>query len=133
MKVKVRPYLFCLLIKETTNMTLKALAQRLFIIKPLLNFIFVGCIVSIVILFLNGSIENQNLYALPCLLVAAWSLLLSAILGLLVNTPNPDVRVKGWFAGMKKRLAKTLFTVVATVFVFTSLALLYVTIKLLSL
>tara|TARA_R110000744_G_scaffold84774_4_gene165944 strand:- start:1978 stop:2322 length:345 start_codon:yes stop_codon:yes gene_type:complete len=114
-------------------MTLKTLAQRLFIIKPLLNLTFAAGIVSIVILFLNGSIENQNLYALPCLLVAAWSLLLSAILGLLVNTPSPDKTVKGWFAGMKKRLAKTIFNFVAAVFIFTSLALLYVTIKLLNL
>ncbi|MFT5814771.1 MAG: hypothetical protein ACI9VT_002539 [Psychroserpens sp.] len=114
-------------------MTLKKLAQRLFIIKPLLNFTFAACIVSIVVLFLNGSIEEQNSYALPSLLLAVWSLLLSAILGLLVNTPSTEEIVKGWFGRMKKKLAKSIFFFVAIVFVFISLTLLYVTIKLLSL
>jgi hypothetical protein len=39
----------------------------------------------------------------------------------------------GWFARMKHRLAKSIFTLAAIVFIFISLALLYATIKLLSL
>jgi len=114
-------------------MTVKKLAQRLFIIKPLLNFAFVACLVFIVILFLNGSIAEQNSYGVPSLLLATWSLLLSAILGLLVNTPNIEDMPKGWFARMKHRLAKSIFTLASMVFIFISLALLYATIKLLSL
>jgi len=113
-------------------MTLKNLAERLFIFKPLLNFIFVAGIVFIVILFLTMSIAQQNSYAIPSLLLATWSLLLSALLGLLVKTPNTEHVPKGWLAGLKNRLVKSVFTVVAIVFIFISLALLYATIKLLS-
>ena len=114
-------------------MTFKKLAQRLFIIKPLLNFFFVACLVFLVILFLNGSIAQQNSYGVPSLLLATWSLLLSAILGLLVYRPNIDDIPKGWFARMKNRLVKKIFTLVAFIFVVISLALFYATIKLLSL
>ncbi|MFT6194937.1 MAG: hypothetical protein ACJASU_001843 [Cognaticolwellia sp.] len=114
-------------------MTVRKLAQRLFIIKPLLNFAFIACLVFIVILFLNGSIAEQNSYGVPSLLLATWSLLLSAILGLLVNTPNIDNIPKGWFARMKYRLAKSIFTLAAMVFILISLALIYATVKLLSL
>jgi len=114
-------------------MTLKKLAERWFILKPLFNFIFVACIIFIVILFLNMSIAQQNSYAVPSLLLATWSLLLSALLGLLVNSPNTEDKPKGWLAGIKNRLAKSVFIIVAIVFIFISLALLYATIKLLSL
>lgn len=114
-------------------MTLKKLAEHLFIIKPLLNFIFIFGIVFIGFLFFNASIEQQNSYALPSLLIATWSLLLSALIGLLINAPNPDDIGKGWFARIKSQLAKSFFTLVAIVFVFISLALLYATIKLLTL
>ncbi|TWX73499.1 hypothetical protein [Colwellia sp. C1TZA3] len=114
-------------------MTVKKLAQRLFFIKPLLNFAFVAGLVFIAILLLNGSIAEQNSYGIPSLLLATWSLLLSAILGLLVNTPNTDDIPKGWFAQMKNRLAKSVFTLAAIVFILISLALLYATIKLLTL
>ena len=114
-------------------MTLKKLAEGLFIIKPLLNVIFFAGIVFIGFLFFNASIEQQNSYALPSLLIATWSLLLSALIGLLINGPNPDNISKGWFARIKSRLAKSLFTLVAIVFVCISLALLYATIKLLTL
>jgi len=113
-------------------MTLKKLAERLYILKPLLNTVFVISLSFIVFLFFSGSIENQNSYAVPSLLLATWSLLLSALIGLLVNTPG-DEPTKGWFAAIKKRLAKFFFNVIAIAFVLISLALLYATIKLLSL
>lgn len=114
-------------------MTIKKLAQRLYFLKALLNFVFIAGILFIVILFLNMSIEQQNNYALPSLLVATWSLLLSALLGLLVRMPSNAKMTKSWFSRIKKRLAKSLFFVTATMFVFVSLALLYATIKLLNL
>ena len=113
-------------------MTLKSLAERLYILKPLLNTVFFISLVFIVFLFFSASIENQNSFAVPSLLLATWSLLLSALIGLLVNTPG-DEPTKGWFAAVKKRFAKFLFNVIAIAFVLISLALLYVTIKLLSL
>lgn len=113
-------------------MTLKSLAERLYILKPLLNTVFVIALVFVVFLFFSASIENQNSFAVPSLLLATWSLLLSALIGLLVNTPSAEPK-EGWFAGMKKRLVKFLFNVIAIAFVLISLVLLYVTIKLLSL
>ncbi len=114
-------------------MTLKNLAQRLFILKPVLNLIFMIGIVVIAFLFIKGSIEQQNSYALPSLLLATWSLLLSALIGLLVNTPSHEHTSKGWLSGIKHRLAKGMFRLVASAFVIISLALLYATIKLLNL
>ncbi|MGB1261477.1 MAG: hypothetical protein ACPG52_01100 [Cognaticolwellia sp.] len=113
-------------------MALKKLAERWLILKPLLNFTFVAGVVFIVFLFLYSSIENQNNYALPSLLLAAWSLLLSAIIGLLANTPGTENIRNGWFSRLKFRIAKGLFTLAVAVFILLSFALLYATIKLLS-
>lgn len=114
-------------------MTFKALAQRLFFLKPLLNLIFIAGIISIIILFIYGSIEHQNTYALPFLLFAVWSLLLSALIGVLVQTPSSKKIAKGWFNGLKNRLGRALFSSVLVLFILISLALLYATVKLLNL
>jgi len=114
-------------------MTLEKLAQGLFIIKPILNITFIAGMVFTGYLFLNSTIAAQNSYGLPSLLLATWSLLLSALIGLLVNVPSNEDSGKGWFARIKKRIAKTVFTAVAVVFIFISVALLYATIKLLTL
>tara|TARA_R110000772_G_scaffold20572_6_gene57305 strand:- start:907 stop:1251 length:345 start_codon:yes stop_codon:yes gene_type:complete len=114
-------------------MTFKTLAQRLFFLQPLLNLIFIAGIILIIILFIYGSIENQNTYALPFLLFAVWSLLLSALIGVLVQTPSSEKIAKGWFSGLKNRLGRALFSLVLLLFILISLALLYATIKLLNL
>jgi len=100
-------------------MTLKNLAERLYILKPLLNTAFVIGLVFVVFLFFSASIENQNSFAVPSLLLATWSLLLSALIGLLVSTPSTE-STKGWFAAIKKHLAKFLFNVIAIAFILSS-------------
>ena len=114
-------------------MHVSLLAQRLFFLKPLLNLSFVIGIMTIVILFINGSIESQNTYAVPCLLFATWSLLFSAIIGLLAQIPNTSKVNKGWFSGIKSKLVNLMFFSMIIAFIAISLALLYATIKILSL
>lgn len=114
-------------------MTVSQLAQKLFFLKPLLNFSFVVGIIFIVLLFIFGSIEYQNTYAIPCLLFAVWSLLFSATIGLLAEKPNASSITKGWFAGIKARFFNLVFTLTVIIFITISLALLYVTFKILNL
>lgn len=114
-------------------MKVNLLAQRLFFLKPLLNFSFVIGISTIVILFINGSIESQNTYAIPCLLFAVWSLLFSATIGLLAQKPSTHKVNKGWFSRIKSRLASVVFSSTVIAFITISLALLYATFKILSL
>jgi hypothetical protein len=114
-------------------MTLKQVAKALLVFKPFLNCIFVFSIIFIVYLFLNSSITEQNRYAIPSLLLGTWSLLLSALIGLLVRAPDVQNGNKGWFWGIKHRLAKGFFRFILIVFILLSLALLHATIKLLGL
>lgn len=114
-------------------MNAKQVITTLFYLKPLLNFIVFACLSFIVYLFLFAEISMQNDYALACLLLAAWSLLFSATLGLLANSPNSEQAVMGWYARLKFRLAKRLFFFAVCAFTMVSLALLYVTLRLLNL
>lgn len=114
-------------------MNVKLLAQRLYFIKPLLNFSFVAGIIFIVLLFIFGSIEYQNTYAIPCLLFAVWSLLFSATISLLAQKPSTAQVTKGWLASAKVRLAKAIFSITMITFIVISLSLLYVTVKILNL
>lgn len=114
-------------------MTLKKTAEALVILKPLLNAIFLACMFYLGYLFFYSSISMQNRYGVPSLLLAVWSLMLSALLGLFANSPNTENMAKGWFARLKSRITQSLFKVVVFIFVIISCALLYATIKLLRL
>ncbi len=114
-------------------MHFKQVMQALYYIKPLLNFISVACLGFIVYLFLVSTINMQNAYAMPSLLLAVWSLLMSALIGLYSHKPSTDNVDKGWFARMKSKVGKGLFNMVSLIFALVTFALLYVTIRLLRL
>lgn len=112
-------------------MALKLMVHRLIFLKPLLNLTCISCLGFIVFLFLFSTIAMQNQYALPSLILAAWSMLFSALLGLLVNSPEENQGNKSWLANVRYKLAKGLFSLTVVLFVSMTLALLYVTVKLL--
>lgn len=96
----------------------------------MLNLTCILSILTIIFLFLSRSIEEQNTYAIPCLLLAAWSLLLSALLGLSMKSPERLNAVQSRFRQLKLRLAKFLFTVALAVLAMLTIALLHLTLKL---
>ncbi len=114
-------------------MSYKAVAVKIYILKPMLNVISIGCLGFIAYLFLFSTIARQNQYGLPCLVLAAWCLLLSALLGLLVNAPALAGDKLGWFARMRFKLMKKLFALAVIVFFVLTLALLYLSFRLLNL
>jgi hypothetical protein len=111
-------------------MTIKTAAQGLFFLKPLLNLICIVCLICIPLLFLFSSIAIQNQYAIPSLVLAVWSLLFSALLGLLVNAPDKITSNKSWWSSLRYKFTKRLFTLSIIAFIFMTLALLHVSIKL---
>ncbi|WP_085299378.1 hypothetical protein [Cognaticolwellia mytili] len=113
-------------------MILREVADRLLFLKPLLNFIFLLGFGAIIYLFLFSSITLQNQYALPSLLLALWSLLFSALLGVSANVPNEKIIGNSKLKKIRYKLAKGLFTISIIVFIFMTLAVLRITIKLLS-
>lgn len=113
-------------------MTLRQVANKLLFLKPLLNFSVLLCFCAVIYLFLFSSITLQDQYALPSLLLALWSLLFSALLGLSVNAPNEKVLSKGWFSKLRYKLAKSLFALSIITFILLTFAMLYITLRLLS-
>lgn len=113
-------------------MTLRQVANKLLFLKPLLNFSVLLYLCAIIYLFLFSSITLQDQYALPSLLLALWSLLFSALLGLSVNAPNEKVVKKGWFSKLRYKLAKSLFTLSIIIFILLTFTVLYITLRLLS-
>jgi hypothetical protein len=113
-------------------MILREVADRLLFLKPLLNFTFLLCFCAIIYLFLFSSITLQNQYALPGLLLALWSLLFSALLGLSANAPDEKAIGNSRLKKFRYVLTKGLFTISIVVFIFMTLAVLRITIKLLS-
>jgi hypothetical protein len=113
-------------------MVLREVANKLLFLKPLLNFTFLFCFCVIIYLFLFSSITLQNQYALPSLLLALWSLLFSALLGLLANAPYEKVLDNSWLRKFRYKLTKGLFTISIVIFIFMTLAVLRITIKLFS-
>ncbi|SEL64822.1 hypothetical protein SAMN05216262_11644 [Colwellia chukchiensis] len=109
----------------------KSRIQGVFIFRPLLHLLFVVAMIFIAYLMLHGSIAAQNRYAVASLLVATWSLLLSALIGFHHQAPNKSNTALGGMSGLKYSIKQAIFKVVALLFAVLSIALLYVSIKLL--
>ncbi len=113
-------------------MILRQVANKLLFLKPLLNFVFLLSLSVIIYLFLFSSITLQNQYALPSLLLALWSVLFSALLGLSANAPDEKLIASGWLRKLRYKLTKGIFTLSVVIFIFMTLAVLHITIKLFS-
>lgn len=111
-------------------MKFKVLMKRLYFLKPVLNLTFLLCILSLAYLFIFSTIALQNKYALTSLLLAGWSLLFSAFLGLGVNAPDNNRKASNWLSTIRYKLTDSLFSLAIVAFILLTFALIYVTIKL---
>lgn len=111
-------------------MSVQNVAYQLYFLKPVFNALCLISIFSILFLFLFSTIEIQNTYALPCMVLAAWCLLFSTLLGLFNHVPMGLNDKQGWFAKMRYKFYKIWFKLIVLIFVLVSIGLAYLTFKL---
>jgi len=111
---------------------LKNFIGRIYVLKPIFNGIFLLSIGFIVFLFIFSSIDAQNQFALPSLMLAVWSLLFSALLGLTNNVPVQTIEKPSWFSKIYFKFRKVYFRFIALMLIFVTLALIYLSFRLFS-
>lgn len=114
----------------SVNLLFQRLASLSFTI-PILNLLSVFCFLFVGYVFIFSTIEMQNQFAIPCLLFGTWGMLLNAVIRLSLNAPRADNEAKGLFSRIKKTIQQSLFTIALIIFIFMSLALCYLTLRIL--
>lgn len=113
------------------NLIFQRLASLSFTI-PTLNLLSVFCFLFVGYVFIFATIEMQNQFAIPSLLLGTWGMLLNAVIRLSLNIPKPTVEAKGFYSRIKQTIQQSLFTLALIIFIFMSLALCYLTLRILS-